>query len=142
LAGRASAPPAEEAQDAEVKLLLDGHIKKAALAALRRRCPGLDIFHIADWRGGTYRSETDADILAACFEENRTLVTYDQRTIPGLLREWASLERPHAGVIFDDRFSVPPNNPGAVAAALSNLAEDLSDEDMTNVIRYLRRPRS
>jgi len=125
-----------------VKLLLDGHIKKAALAALRRYCPGLDVFHIADWRSGAYRTEADAEILAACLHENRTFVTYDLRTIPGLLRDWAAQERSHAGVIFGDAGSVPPNNPGTVAASLSDLVEDSSDDDMTNVIRFLQRPRS
>jgi len=42
-----------------VKLLLDVHNGKAAMAALQRRCPGLDVAHIADWQGGTYRAVED-----------------------------------------------------------------------------------
>jgi len=123
-----------------VKLLLDGHIKKAVVPALQRRRPGVDVFHIADWQDGLYRAAEDADILQACFAESRVLVTYDQRTISGLLRRWAADERPHAGVIFGDNDSVPANDPGGVAAALSDFIQTASGLDMTNVVRYLRRP--
>lgn len=122
-----------------MKLLLDGHIKKAAGPALERRCPGAEVVHIADWQGGLFRTAEDPDILMACFRERRVFVTYDQRTIPGLLRRWAMEERPHAGVIFGDSDSVPGNDPGAVAGALSALMEELSGADMTNIVRYLRR---
>jgi len=123
-----------------VKVLLDGHIKKAAVPALRSRCPDVEVVHISHWQGGLFRTAADADILTACFHESRVFVTYDQRTVPGLLRRWAAEERPHAGVIFGDSDSVPPNNPGAVAAALSALIQEVSGSDLTNVIRYLRRP--
>ena len=125
----------------KVKLLLDGHIKKAAVAALQRRCPGIEVAHLADWRGGVFRTAPDADILAACFEEGRSFVSYDQRTIPGLLRRWAAEERPHAGVVFGDANTVPANNPGAVARALAALAEEARGSDMTNAILHLRPPR-
>ena len=126
----------------QVKLLLDGHITKAAAPALQRRCPAVEVVHIADWQGGMFRTAEDADILNACYKENRIFVTYDQRTIPGLLRRWAAEERPHAGVIFGDQDSVPANDAGAVAAALWRLIEELSETDLTNVVRYLQRRRS
>jgi len=122
----------------KVKLLLDGHIKKAAVAALQRRCPGIEVAHLADWRGGAFRTAQDADILAACFEEGRSFVSYDQRTIPGLLRRWAAEERPWAGVIFGDTDTVPANDPGAVARALAALVEETAGSDMTNSVLYLR----
>ena len=125
-----------------MKLLLDSHIKKAAVTALERRCPELHVLHIADWRGGVFRTADDADILIACAEEGRVFVTYDQRTIPGLLRRWAAEDRSHAGVIFGDSDSVPANDPGAVAVALSALVKELGGSDMTDVVRYLRRQRS
>jgi hypothetical protein len=123
-----------------VKLLLDGHIKKAAVPALQSRCLGLEVIHISDWQGGLFRTADDQEILTTCFQENRVFVTYDQRTVPGLLRRWAAEERSHAGVIFGDSDSVPANNPGAVAAALSDFIQELSESDLTNVVRYLRRP--
>jgi hypothetical protein len=122
-----------------VRLLLDAHIKKAAVSALEGRCPGVDAVHIADWHGGVFRTAEDPEILMTCFEEERVLVTYDQRTIPNLLRRWAAEERSHAGVIFGDSGSVPGNDPGAIAEALSALIGEVSGSDMTNVVRYLRR---
>jgi hypothetical protein len=62
------------------------------------------------------------------------------RTIPTLLRRWADEQKPHAGIIFRDSKTVPPNRPGAVAEALRRLIEELSGSDMTTVVRYLRRP--
>lgn len=121
-----------------MKLLLDGHIKKAVVAALAGRCGGTDVVHLAEWQGGAFRTASDEDILTACFEESRSFVTYDQRTIPGLLRRWAAEERSHAGVIFGDSDSVPANDPGAVARALVALVERLSGSDLTNAILYLR----
>jgi len=120
-----------------VKLLLDVHIKKAAVSALKRRLPSAEVVHLTDWRGGAFRSADDSEILQACFEENRVLVTYDQGTIPALLRLWAAEERPHAGVIFGDQQSVPANQSGAVSAALAKLLAEVAE--MTNVVRYLRR---
>jgi hypothetical protein len=121
-----------------VRLLLDGHIKKAAVAALRRCCPRLEAAHIADWRGGRLRTAEDATILTACLEDKRVLVTYDQRTIPGLLRQWAAEDRPHAGVIFCDINSVPPEDPGAVARAVTRVVEEMAGMDLTNLVRYAR----
>lgn len=121
-----------------MRLLLDAHIRKTAVAALQRRLPRLDAVHIADWRGGAFRTAEDAAILAACFEDSRILVTYDLRTVPGLLRQYAAENRSHAGVIFGDRRSVPPNNPNAVARALAVLAGEIGERDMTNAVRFLR----
>jgi len=120
-----------------VKLLLDVHIKRAAVTALKKRVAAIDVVHLADWRGGAFRNAEDAEILKLCFEENRVLVTYDQRTIPSLLRLWAAEERPHAGVIFGDQQSVPANEPGVFASALVKLLAETGE--MTNVVRYLRR---
>ena len=125
-----------------MKLLLDIHISKATVAALQSNFPRIDVAHIADWRGGVFRSADDADILAACFEEERVLVTYDQRTIPSLLRLWATEERPHAGVIFGDANTVAPGNPGAVARALAVLIREMAGCEKTNMVRYLRPARS
>jgi hypothetical protein len=122
-----------------VRLLLDAHIKKAAVPALEQRCPAIDVVHIANWHGGVLRTAEDEEILITCSDERRVLVSYDQRTIPDLLRRWAAEDRSHAGVIFGDSDSVPAWDPGAVAAGLSVLIQELSGSDLTNVVRYLRR---
>ena len=125
-----------------MRLLLDDHVKKATVGALQRRCPGLDVVHLAAWQAGAYRTAEDELILRACFEEGRSLVSYDQRTIPDLLRRWAAEERPHAGVIFGDSNTVPANDPGAVARALAALVQEFSSSEMINTVLYLRPPRA
>ena len=121
-----------------MKLLLDSHITKAAVNAIRAECRGVEAVHVADWRAGAFRTAEDEVILAACLEEGRVLVTCDQRTIPDLLRRWAAEEREHAGVIFADRRNVSPGDPGGLARALGRLLQESSAEDMTNTVRYLR----
>jgi len=124
-----------------VKLLLDCHIAKATVGAFRKRTPGLVVAHLADWRGGAFLRANDSDILTACREDRWTFVTYDLRSIPDLLRQWAVEECPHSGVIFGDDKSVRPDDPSAVAAALAALAREIGNADTTNMIRFLRATR-
>ena len=42
----------------------------------------------------------DEDVLALASEERRILVTHNIRDFPGILREWAAAQRPHAGTIL------------------------------------------
>ncbi len=55
-------------------------------------------------------------VVGACLPKRRR-----RQAIPDLLRQWAAKQRPHAGVVFGDRHTVPPNDTGAVAAALARL---------------------
>jgi hypothetical protein len=121
-----------------VKLLLDCHISKATAQALRKSLATLDAEHLAGWRSGAFLRASDEDILAACHRERRAFVTFDQRTIPDVLRCWAAEQRPHSGVIFGDENTVKPSHPGAVAGALARLAKEIGDADTTNLVRFLR----
>jgi len=122
-----------------VRLLLDAHIAKATVVALRKRLPSAQVEHVAHWRAGAFLKASDQDILSACHEEARVLVTFDQRTIPGLLRQWAAEERAHSGVIFGDKNSVAPDRPGVVAAAICSLAREIGGVATLNMVRFLRR---
>ena len=124
-----------------MRLLLDCHIAKATVQALRKQLPELDAEHLSAWRASAFLRAGDEDILAACHRERRTFVTFDQRTIPGLLRSWAAEQRPHSGVIFGDENTVKPSQPGAVAEALARLAREIGGADTTNLVRYLRAAR-
>ncbi|HEV2393823.1 MAG TPA: DUF5615 family PIN-like protein [Verrucomicrobiae bacterium] len=124
-----------------MKLLLDSHVEKAIAGALQKRLRAVDVVHLADWREGSLLHAEDEDILSACYEEGRLWFTYDQQTVSDLLRQWAAEERPHAGVIFGDWSSVPPNDVRAVAAALGGLADEIGASDTTHLVRYLHRPR-
>lgn len=121
-----------------MKLLLDVHITKAAIGALAKAAPAVRVEHVAEWRRGTLRTASDGEILAACHEERRVLLTFDLRTIPGLLRHWAAEGRDHSGVIFADRNTVRPNRPAAVAAAVAALAADIGNSSTVNLVRFLR----
>ena len=93
-----------------MKLLLDAHVPPAVAKALSRRCPGLDVVHLCDWRERAYLRAEDRDILRAAAGEARTLFTYDLKTIPGLLRALAETEEEHGGVIFADDRSIPSDD--------------------------------
>lgn len=121
-----------------MKLLLDVHIAKAAIGALRKAIPRVHAEHISQWRGGAFLRAEDEEILAACKAEERVFVTYDMATIPDLLRRWMAEERPHYGVIFADENTVRPNVPAEVASAIASLAKEIGDADTTNLVRYLR----
>jgi len=91
--------------------------------------------------GGTtalYRTATDAEILEAAHQEAMTLVTYDRRTIPLLLRGWALRNRTHAGVIFVDGKTMRTNDVGSQVRSLAALWDAHHHEDWTNVVHYLR----
>jgi predicted nuclease of predicted toxin-antitoxin system len=121
-----------------VKLLFDCHVAKATLGALRKTAPGIHAEHLSHWRGGAFLRAGDEEILAACHEERRVLLTYDQATIADVLRLWAAEERPHSGVFFADENTVKPNVPAEVASAVAALAREIGNADTTNLVRYLR----
>jgi hypothetical protein len=121
-----------------VRLLLDCHISRATVPALRKRLPFLHSEHLAAWRAGEFLRAADEDILSEWHRERRVFVTFDQRTIPDLLRLWAAEGRSHSGVVFGDERSVKPSQPGAVTAAIARLVAEIGNSDTTNLIRYLR----
>lgn len=121
-----------------MKLLLDVHVAKAVLGALRKTAPSVQAEHISQWRHGALLTADDEAILAACYPEERMLLTYDLATIPDLLRRWMVEGRSHSGVIFADENTVKPNAPAEVAAAVSALAREISGADTTNLVRHLR----
>ena len=67
-----------------------------------------------------------------------TLVTYDRRTIPPLLKLWAEEERCHGGVIFVDDTTISPADLGGLVRALISLARQVGEMDWTNQVYFLR----
>jgi predicted nuclease of predicted toxin-antitoxin system len=121
-----------------VKLLFDCHVAKATVGALRKVAPGIQAEHLAQWRGGAFLRAGDDEILAACHQERRVFLTYDQATVADLLRLWAAEERPHSGVVFADENTVKPNVPADVASAVAALAKEIGNADTVNLVRHLR----
>jgi hypothetical protein len=81
----------------------------------------------------------DAALLEKAAAQGLTLVTYDRRTIPPILKIWAEEERAHAGVIFVDEKSLEPQDIDGLVKALLTLASETARWDWTNRVCFLRR---
>ena len=84
------------------------HISPAVASGLRRRSRTLEVSALAEWEGGGFLGLADAVCLHHAAAHGWTLVTYDRRTIPPLLRSWAEAGQHHGGVIFVDEKTIPP----------------------------------
>lgn len=122
-----------------LKLLLDEHISPAAAEGLRRRDRRLVVLCLADWEGGEFLGQPDFACLQEAAARGLTLVTYDRRTIPPLLKNWAEAGRSHGGVIFVDEKTLSPRDIGGLVNALNHLAKKSANWDWTNRVCFLRR---
>ncbi|MDI3298729.1 MAG: DUF5615 family PIN-like protein [Bacillota bacterium] len=120
-----------------MRLLLDEHIGPAVAKALARA--GVDAVALREWRSGRFLEAPDEEILSEAAEEARVLVTFDQRTVPPLLKAWAEAGRSHGGVIFVDYRTLPPNDVGGMARALLRLNERLGEAEWRDRVVYLAR---
>src|SRR5215208_1975690 len=98
-----------------MRLLLDAHVSPAVARDLQRA--SIDAVAVRDWLEGNYRSASDDQLLAAAAVDGRVLVTYDCRTMPPLLKEWAEIRQEHAGVILVDEKTVRSNDVGGLVRA-------------------------
>ena len=122
-----------------LKLLLDEHVALGIAAALRRRHASLIVLCLAEWENGEFLGQPDSACLQQAAAQGLTLVTYDRRTIPPLLKAWAEQGQEHSGVIFVDEKTIPPADVGALVQALSNLFRRAAKWAWTNRICFLRR---
>jgi hypothetical protein len=124
-----------------LKLLLDEHISSRVAMGLRRRHRNLEIYSLAQWESGRLLGQNDVACLREAAERGLTLVTYDRRTIPILLKSWAEEARVHGGVIFVDEKTISPADIGGLVWALSRLVTETSKWTWTNRIYFLRHRR-
>jgi hypothetical protein len=122
-----------------LKLLLDEHISPRVATGLRRRSPGAAVHAMAEWEGGSFLGRDDTVCLREAAAQRLTLVTYDRRTIPRLLKSWVEEGRAYAGVIFVDEKTIAPSDIGGLAASLALLIKEPGRADWTNRIVFLRR---
>jgi hypothetical protein len=131
--------PGTRADSEMLKLLLDEHISPAVATGLRRLRPSIHICGLAGWRGGAFLGQDDAVCLRRAAELRWTLVTYDRRTIPPLLKTWAEAGQHHGGVIFIDEKTISPSDVGGQVRALAALCRHAASWDWADRIIFLRR---
>jgi len=124
-----------------LKLLLDEHISPDVAEGLRRRNRALVIHWMAGWEDGGFFGKDDSACLLEASEQGLTLVTYDRRTIPPLLKIWAEEGRRHGGVIFVDEKTISPADIGGLVRALIKLSKETAKWDWTDRVYFLRRQR-
>jgi hypothetical protein len=122
-----------------LRLLLDEHIAPAVAEGLRRANRKLTVFCMAVWEGGALLGEPDSVCLQRAAAQELTLVTYDRRTIPVVLKVWGEEGREHGGVIFVDEKTISPADTGGLVRALSELARQTTKWDWTSRVCFLRR---
>jgi hypothetical protein len=121
-----------------LKLLLDEHISPAVAKGLQRRNRSMVIYPMIQWERGNFLGKEDSICLLEAAKQRLTLVTYDRRTIPPLLKLWAEEERFHGGVIFVDEKTISPADIGGLVRTLSSLAAKVGEMDWTNQVYFLR----
>jgi hypothetical protein len=126
-----------------LKLLLDEHISPDAMNGVQRRNRSVGIHSIfiqtmVQWESGNFLGKDDSVCLMEAAKQRLTLVTYDRRTIPPLLKLWAEAERSHGGVIFVDEKTISPADSGGLVRALISLADEAGGMDWTNQVYFLR----
>ena len=121
-----------------LKLLLDEHISPRVAKGMHRRHRALVVHWMAEWNSGDYLGKDDSVCLLRAATERLTLVTYDRRTIPPLLKDWAEQGRRHAGIIFVDEKSIAPAAIGGLVRALSYLYRHSGKWDWTDRVCFLQ----
>jgi hypothetical protein len=120
-------------------LLLDEHISPAVAGGLIRHHLSLTVYSMAGWEGARFLGQDDSACLENAAEQRLTLVTYDRRTIPPLLKTWAEEGRDHGSVIFIDEKTISPADIGGQVRALSNLVRAGTKWNWTNRVCFLQR---
>jgi hypothetical protein len=124
-----------------LKLLLDEHISPEVANGVQRRNRSLVVQSMVEWESGNFLGKEDSVCLLEAARQRLTLVTYDRRTIPPLLKLWAEEGRSHGGVIFVDEKTISPADIGRLVRALISLAGEAGEIDWANQVYFLRRGR-
>ena len=122
-----------------LRLLTDEQISPSVAEAARRRCPRIHVTCLRDFGQGHMLSASDELVLRAAYADALTLVSYDLRTIPPLLRRWAEQGIEHGGVVLVDETTIRQADIGGLADALCALWKAQARLDWTNRVIFLRR---
>jgi hypothetical protein len=97
----------------------------------------LEIRCMVDSENGYFLGQEDSACLREASTQGLTLVTYDRRTIPPLLKTWAEEGRTHGGVVFVDERTISPADIVGLVWALTRLAKETGNWGWTNRICFL-----
>ena len=122
-----------------LRLLLDEQISPDVAAGLRRKHKDVKAVALAEWEGGRFLGQPDEAVLTGAATQGLTLVTYDRKTIPPLLKIWSEAERDFGGVVFVDEKTIRPSDLGGLIHALQRLHSDTVSWDWSNRVYFLRR---
>jgi hypothetical protein len=122
-----------------LRLLLDEHISPVVACELRAKHPKLFVLGLVEWANGIHLGSSDEELLQKAFGQGLTLVTYDLRTIPPLLKAWIEAGVSHGGVIFVDERTIAPNDFGGLVKALAAVWQASGSQDWTDQVLFLRR---
>ena len=122
-----------------LRLLLDEHISPRVAVGIRLRDKKIIIRGMVEWENGSFLGQEDSACLREAVVQKLTLVTYDRRTIPPLLKNWAEEGRQHGGVIFIDEKTISQADIGGLIQSLDKLVKETRDLDWTDRIYFLRR---
>jgi hypothetical protein len=124
-----------------LQILTDEQISPEVAVAAPRLCLGIPITTLFEWMDGHFVGSPDGEILREAARQKLTLLSFDLRTIPKLLRAWGEQGIDHGGLIFVDEKSIPQHDIGGLARSLCALWKLLGDADWTNRCFFLQRPR-
>lgn len=124
-----------------LKLLLDEHISREVANGVQRRIGEQAVHSMVEWEEGNFLGKEDSDCLLEAAKQCLTLVTYDRRTIPPLLKLWSEEGRTHGCVIFVDEKTIVPSDIGGLVRALISLTVEAGQTDWTNQVHFLRAER-
>jgi hypothetical protein len=121
-----------------LQLLLDEHISPDVIVGMRRRDRKVAVRGMVEWEEGSFLGQEDSACLREAAAQKLTLVTYDRRTIPPLLKIWAEAGLHHAGVIFIDEKTIAPSDIRGLIESLGILVKEAREWDWTDRICFLR----
>jgi hypothetical protein len=122
-----------------LRLLLDEHISPRVAEGIRLRDKKVIVHGVGEWENGSFLGQEDSACLREAAVQKLTLVTYDCRTIPSLLKDWAESGREHGGVIFVDEKTISQSDIGGLVQSLCKLVKEARDLDWIDRVYFLRR---
>jgi hypothetical protein len=104
-----------------LKILTDEQIDPDIAVAAKKRCRDLSILSLFDRMDGHFVGASDEEVLRESSRQGLTLLSYDLKTIPTLLRAWGERGVDHGGVIFVDNKNFAQNDISGISKALVDL---------------------